>query len=116
FGTGARPRAFWFLMVGIVVLLATDAVYSWIELTSGYNQGGLLDSGWIAFYLLTGAAALHPSMRALSERGAPPEVRVSRRRLALLATATLMAPVVEVVQDIRNGSEHLPIVAVSSAV
>jgi len=116
FGTGARPRAFWFLMAGIVVLLATDAAYTWIELTSGYKQGGLLDSGWIVFYLLTGAAALHPSMRALSARGAPPEGRVSRHRFALLAAATLMAPAVEVVQDIRNGPDHLPVVAIASAV
>src|SRR5205823_9630275 len=81
FGGGARARAFTFVMAGIVILLATDAVYGWITLTTDYKQGSLLDSGWIAVYLLWGAAALHPSMRRLAETGRPVEARVTLVRL-----------------------------------
>jgi diguanylate cyclase (GGDEF)-like protein/PAS domain S-box-containing protein len=115
-GTGARPVAFHLLGGSILSLLVTDAIYGVIELTSGYNQGGLLDAGWLACYLLWGAAALHPSMHALSAPGNPPETRLSGRRLALLAVATLMAPSVQVVQDLRSNPMNVPVVAAASGV
>ena len=42
----------------------TDAIYGWFGLHGGYdNQTGYLEGGWAAFYLLFGAAALHPGVR-----------------------------------------------------
>ena len=54
----------------IVALLVTDFAYGAVTLQGAYDGQTWLDVGWIAFYLLWGAAALHPSMVAL-ERPAP---------------------------------------------
>ncbi len=73
-----------------------DSVYGLAGLHTGWNwhDGNPFDLGWILFYSCWGAAALHPSMRELSEPRplAPP--RTSRRRLALLGAVSLIAPVV----------------------
>ena len=50
-------------------------------------------------YVLFGAAALHPSMPSLATPGEAPATRLSVRRLALLAPASLLAPALLVAQD-----------------
>ena len=56
-----------------------------MTLHGAYDHQLWLDVGWIGFYLLWGAAALHPSMRQLEQPAARPRARRSRRfRLALL--------------------------------
>src|SRR4051795_1642550 len=71
--TGARRPAFYLLALSIVALLATDFAYGLVTLAGAYNGQVWLDIGWVSFYLLWGAAALHPSMRGL-ERPAPERV------------------------------------------
>ncbi|MGH2810226.1 MAG: PAS domain-containing protein, partial [Actinomycetota bacterium] len=97
---GAWPRhpAFYLLGAGLMSMLITDAVYGFIELQGGYDPGGALDSGWLIYYLLWGAAALHPSMTKLSEPAGvgPP---LTWRRLALLSAATLIAPVADAIES-----------------
>ena len=50
-------------------------------LNGTYNHQLMLDIGWIYYYLLWGAAALHPSMRTLEEPGRSRSGRVTRLRL-----------------------------------
>src|SRR4029077_9768974 len=51
------------------------------------------------FYLLWGAAALHWSMRELDEPvAADTEAKLTTARLALLACASLIAPVIELIE------------------
>jgi signal transduction histidine kinase len=92
---GRRGTAFRLLVTGLVSLVVTDAAYGLIELNGTYRTGSWLDTGWLVYYFAWGAAALHPSMRTLSERVADPPRRLSRRRLGLLTAATLMSPVVQ---------------------
>jgi signal transduction histidine kinase len=92
FAGGKRTRAIYLIIASICVLFATDGVYGWLQLHGGYRPGSLLDGGWILFYLLFGAAALHPSMAVATEPTAP-RVRLTRTRLAALAVATFAAPV-----------------------
>ena len=68
-----RTPAFWLLVSSIVCLLATDSAYNLALLKGTYNYQLIYDAGWILYYLLWGAAALHPSMRSLEEpaRGFP---------------------------------------------
>ncbi|MGH9150203.1 MAG: hypothetical protein ACRD0F_07675, partial [Acidimicrobiales bacterium] len=115
-GRGARPPAARLLATGFVLLLATDVVYATMELGGGYHQGSWVDGGWLAYYVLLGAAALHPTMRALSEPAPDGRVRLTRVRLALLAAATLMAPAVEAAQSARSQPPRIPVVALGSAV
>ena len=109
-GRGQRGPAYYLMVTAILSLLATDSVYGWLLLHGGYNGGGLLDGGWIVFYLLWGAAALHPSMAAVSDATAP-TARLTRTRLGLLAIVTAIAPVAQMITSSGSGSGDSIIIA-----
>lgn len=114
---GPRPVAFWLLGAGILCLVVTDSVYGFIQLHGVYEEGSTLDLGWIATYLLWGAAALHPSMRGVPDRAPEPRPRLSANWLALLTAAALIAPVVLILRSPEvDGGRHLPVVEVAAAV
>src|ERR671922_1224006 len=82
--SGRRAPAFYLLSSSIVLLLATDFVYGLLILNGTYVHQLWLDAGWIGFYVLWGAAALHPSMAELEQRSAaPPDSPLTRFRLGL---------------------------------
>jgi PAS domain S-box-containing protein len=116
-GAGRKPWAFLLLTGSVVVLFATDSIYGWIVLHGGYdNSTGLLEGGWGLFYLLWGAAALHGTMRLLD---APadrelPDKRQTRRRLYLLAAASLLSPSVQLTQALRHASHYGDIAVVAA--
>jgi diguanylate cyclase (GGDEF)-like protein/PAS domain S-box-containing protein len=89
---GKRAPAFYLLVGSIVSLLAVDSAYTYALLTDAYNHQLGYDVGWIVYYLLWGAAALHPSMRTLSEPALESRSRLTPVRLGLLAGACLIAP------------------------
>jgi signal transduction histidine kinase len=97
-----NTAAFRLLTVSLLALLIADTVYGLSNLTVGWVPGGALDLGWVIFYLSLGAAALHPSMRSLSEPAAPPTPRLTWQRRILLTAATLMAPAMLVIQSARH--------------
>jgi two-component system, cell cycle response regulator len=68
-GPGSRPVSYWLLSASLLVVLATDTVYVLMQLTGTYTTGNVLDASWLGSYVLLGAAALHPSMRGLADRG-----------------------------------------------
>src|SRR6266545_108604 len=72
---GARPPAYWLLLASLVALLAADGLYALTQLHGTYQTGQLLDAGWLLSYVGWGTAALHPSMRTLSEPGKPAGAR-----------------------------------------
>ena len=110
-GAGRRPASFYLLLAGVLTLFVTDAIYGWLLLTSGYTPGsGWLELGWAGFYVLLGAAALHPSMRRMTERPDEAEYKASRGRLALLGLASLLAPFSQALQVWRGEAVDLPIV------
>ncbi len=113
-GFGRHEVAFSMLIGGIVALFLTDSIYGWILLHGVYNPGDVLDGGWIVFYALLGAAALHPSMRKLSEPAVEHEVRLTRARLALLAGATLVGPIAETLRFAAGRPVDVPVLAGSS--
>jgi signal transduction histidine kinase len=90
-GGGAKSRSYYLTVLSASVLFATDTAYGWAQLHGGYQTGGLLDGGWLAFYLLLGAAALHPSMSVAEGVAAP--ARLTGPRLVVLALATFVAPI-----------------------
>jgi signal transduction histidine kinase len=103
------------LTLGLVALLAADTVYGLSLLGGGWDAGGPIDATWIVFYLGVGLAALHPSMVSLSEPS-PPNSRLTRTRLALLAGASLMAPAVLVIQTLRGEPIDVGVIAGGSVV
>jgi diguanylate cyclase (GGDEF)-like protein/PAS domain S-box-containing protein len=114
--TGKRQPAFYLLTLSIVALLVTDFVYGLMTLNGSYDGQVLLDVGWISFYLLWGAAALHPSMRGLEEAEADREPRLTGFRLALLTGASLIAPGVELVQELKRGDVDLIVIIAASVI
>ena len=68
-----------------------------------YDHQLWLDAGWIGFYVLWGAAALHPSMRTLDAARRERESVLTRFRLGLLTAASLIAPTLGLVHDLQRG-------------
>jgi len=97
---GLKNTAGRLLAIGTVGTLVSDSFYGLINLHPMWNwfDGNPVDVGWIVFYSCWGAAALHPSMRELSAPRAASPLRTSRARLALLATVSLIAPAVLLVE------------------
>ena len=122
--TAAGPRnvAFRWLIAGVVLLLCGDFAWAFTDVTS-YEAGTLvshlIDSAYLLSYLSWGAATLHPSVRDVSTANAESSAeRLGTLRLALLATATLIAPLLLLWQATRRPvalSDAVPI-AVGSAV
>ena len=109
-----RAPAFYLLVGSIVSLLATDSAYNLALLKNAYDHQLIYDVGWILYYLLWGAAALHPSMRTLEDPSQDLRTRLTKLRLALLAVACLIAPGIRVAQQFHN--PDVLVVVVASAV
>jgi diguanylate cyclase (GGDEF)-like protein/PAS domain S-box-containing protein len=110
--SGARRTSFHLLIAAILTLLVTDFAYGQMLLAGTYAQQTAIHIGWAAGYLLWGACALHPSMRDVNEPTMDMETRLTAPRLALLAVATLIAPVVE----LANGPSDTEVVTICASV
>ncbi len=82
------------LLVGVLGLLASDAIYGLAQLHASWTPGLGADLGWAAFFVCIGAAALCPSMK---EVGEPPTRRpwaltAPRTWIVLLWCAALIGP------------------------
>jgi diguanylate cyclase (GGDEF)-like protein/PAS domain S-box-containing protein len=118
-GGGIRTFAVSLLGVGTAGLLVSDVLYGLIQLDGGWHYGTPVDLGWVVFYTAWGAAALHPSMSRLTEPVPAPVHEVSLKRLGLLTAASLIAPVVLLVEATTGEADMVsdaPVIAVSSAV
>jgi len=112
---GRKGASFSLLVAGSVALLATDAAYGMVQLSGViYQNGGPLEAGWLSFYLLWGAAALHPAMRHFGDPVTEERQGFPRIRLALLTGASLMAPLVLAIQRVRQESLDLPVILTAS--
>src|SRR6476660_10546749 len=108
---GKRSPAFWLLVSSIVCLMATDSAYHLALLTGTNHHQLIYDAGWILYYLLWGAAALHPSMRTLEEPAPDFRTRLTPLRLTLLGSACLIAPGIRLFQSFGNPDVLVLIVA-----
>jgi diguanylate cyclase (GGDEF)-like protein/PAS domain S-box-containing protein len=112
---GRRPFAFWLLAGGLVPLLASDALYGYVNLTGTWHEHNPVNMGWIAFYIMWGAAALHPSMRQLSI------ATVNRRpinagRLVVIGSAVLVPPAMLFVEDRLGKVTNATAISIAGAI
>jgi signal transduction histidine kinase len=108
-----RTPAFVLLVASVVALLVADEVYG--VGTNAYKSGDWTDLGWLLSYILWAAAALHPSMRELSQpRRRRSHLRVHSVRIALLTAALLSAPFVLLVQYLRDAPLNAPAVVIAA--
>jgi diguanylate cyclase (GGDEF)-like protein/PAS domain S-box-containing protein len=101
-GGGARGRSFLLLVGSLAALLSADIAYVLQQLAGSYSTGNFDDALWLASYVLIGAAALHPSVRQLTQPSQSKGVTVGRPRLASLGVAVLMAPLAMILQWART--------------
>jgi diguanylate cyclase (GGDEF)-like protein/PAS domain S-box-containing protein len=111
FTPGTRPRSFHLVGMAIVCTLVADVVYDELVLNGNYYSGHPIDAIWLLWYAFWGAAALHPSMRDVAEPGPAPTTQLTKSRLALLAFASLLLPVVRLVQWVRVEPVSIPVTA-----
>jgi diguanylate cyclase (GGDEF)-like protein/PAS domain S-box-containing protein len=116
FDGGRRTVSFGLLAASIGALLATDAGYGYALLDGTYNHQLIYDAGWLGYYILWGAAALHPSMRGFVEATPDRERRLSWQRLGLLTAASLVAPAIEFVREAHRGDFDLLVIVAASIV
>jgi diguanylate cyclase (GGDEF)-like protein len=113
---GPRVPAMAYLLGAMIALLAADFAYAFVALSDGYHPGHPVEAGWLISSVLWAAAAFHPSMRRVALPVTGAEVRFSAWRLVLLATASLMAPVVLVIQWTTGSPIDVPVIAAGSIV
>jgi diguanylate cyclase (GGDEF)-like protein/PAS domain S-box-containing protein len=111
---GRRSASFYLLSSAIVLLLITDFVYGLMIMNGSYDHQLWLDVGWIGFYLLWGAAALHPTMPQLAEPEQGRARILTRFRLVFLTGAALIAPVIALIHDVRQGDVDYAVVEAAS--
>jgi hypothetical protein len=104
------------LALGGLGLLGSDIAYGLSQVRGTWTVGTSADLGWILFYGCWGAAALHPSMRELTEPKVSPYHDEGFRRLALLGLACLIAPAVLLVEVITGDVHDGAMIAILSAV
>jgi signal transduction histidine kinase len=108
-----RAPAFVLLVASVFALLVADEVYG-VDFNA-YKSGDWTDLGWLLSYILWAAAALHPSMKELSQpRRRRSYLRVHPVRIALLAAALLSAPFVLLVQYLRDAPLNVPAIVIAA--
>jgi signal transduction histidine kinase len=95
-GTGVRTSAYRLLVVAVGLWIVGDELFGLS--VDNYTAGGWLDAFWLGSYVCWGAAGLEPVENwrlALDRRQVP---RLTKGRIALLATALLTVPAVILVE------------------
>lgn len=106
FAARSRCPSAWMLCLSLLSFVAGDVIYLGASGTpTAQLADALLDGLWIAGYALWGAAALHPSMRMLSQRHVARDSTVSLTRLFVVSGALGVSVLVLVVG--RAPGEHL---------
>ena len=82
-----RTTSFRYLLLAVAALVVGDEIAGIAGNT--YMPGDAIDVTWMLSYVFVAAAALHPSMRELSEPRRLPTLHVSAWRMGLLAGALL---------------------------
>ncbi|MEJ7635298.1 EAL domain-containing protein [Aeromicrobium sp.] len=100
---GGRSTAFRLLVGAMIPLFIADTIFA-TQPTTDYT--GVLDLLWLGSYVLFGVTALHPTMAQLSTPSPLRTTPFTARRLSALVGATLIAPLLVIVQEIRGHHVH----------
>lgn len=116
FAGGMRTPAFWLVIGALTAGMVTDTVFSVLVLEYGeIGRGHIVELGWLLWWVLWGAGALHPSMRTLTETGPERPLHITGRRLAVLASIALIVPGAGFVEGLRSGISDQMVIAAGSA-
>jgi diguanylate cyclase (GGDEF)-like protein/PAS domain S-box-containing protein len=112
---GSHPWSLRLLTLGTLGLLASDVLYGLVQLNGEWNTGGPVDVGWIVFYAAWGLASLEPDMVRLAAPGRSAPHVMSRPRLLLLGSASLVAPGLLLWEAVTEDFHDVGVVAAVSA-
>jgi diguanylate cyclase (GGDEF)-like protein/PAS domain S-box-containing protein len=114
-GRGGKSRSLMLLTAGTLGLLTADVLYGLIQLNGTWRTGSAVELGWAVLYGAWAAAALHPSMRRLTQ---PVQWRAETGtgRLSLLTLASLIAPAILLTEAVRGVRSNVGVIGVFSAV
>lgn len=87
-----RSSAYVLLILSLATTFTTDTLYSIVTLQGQYHTGQPLGAGWLIGYILIGAAALNPEMKALTAARTMPAPTLSWRRVGLLLASGAVGP------------------------
>ncbi len=110
---GGRTRSLRLLIGALVTLVVVDTTATALDLLTFASSDGI-NFLWLLSYAAWGAAALTPSMVALSEPTADTRVQFTRTRLLALTAAVLVAPSTLVAQQLLGHPPDVWAVALSS--
>ncbi len=113
---GRRAPAHTILCGSLIALIAADSGYLFATLHGWYATGSTIDLGWLASYVLWGAAALHPSRSHVT--GPSREIvpgRLTKPRLLALGVMALAAPAMLAIEGLRHRPLHLPVMVLAQA-
>jgi diguanylate cyclase len=116
-GSGGRGAAYRVLAGAVTVFLAGDMAWATITqlgLEPGVHTSALLSMIFLVGYCLFGVAALHPSVRDITDRSNAPRSRLSPTMLVVLATVSLIAPALLVLEVVRENVQDGIAIAVGS--
>ncbi|WP_180989557.1 putative bifunctional diguanylate cyclase/phosphodiesterase [Streptomyces cahuitamycinicus] len=114
-GRGGKSRSLMLLTAGTVGLLTADVLYGLIQLNGTWRTGSAVELGWAVLYGAWAVAALHPSMRLLTQP-LPWRAETGTGRLALLTLASLIAPAILLTEAVRGVRSNVGVIGVFSAV
>ena len=112
---GGRSTAFRYLLLALGLLITADTMSVVLGLYAS-NEFAIADYLWLFSYVAWGAAALHPSMTALSDPVADRDTRFRGVRLVAVVLATLISPAILTVHQVTGVSVDLWAVIVGSVV
>jgi signal transduction histidine kinase len=113
-GPGGRTRAYRLLLVSIALWVIADEMYG-LNFQS-YRGGDWIDALWLGSYVVWAAAALEPSMARIAVPDRRRLPRLTATRLALLATASLTAPLTLLIERASHHRVHALEIACGGAV
>jgi diguanylate cyclase (GGDEF)-like protein len=113
-GPGQRASAFYLLGFSLLALLGADVVYGLTSLADTYQVGNPVDGAYALSYVLWGAAALHPSMRLMSDPAPAGQETLTRARILGLATAALVGPVAMGTESLSGQPVDVAVIVVAS--
>jgi signal transduction histidine kinase len=109
-----RTVSYRYLTLAILLLIFADELYALAP--DSYAAASWLDTCWLGSYILWGVAALHPSMRGLTQRRGAVGPQVSTLRLVIFGAALLTAPVILVIEHARGQEIDAVAVAIGASI
>ena len=101
-----RALSYRLLTGAVLLLVVTDTVNNFAIMPESSSQRSLFDVGWTMSYVLIGVAALHPSMRRITNPNIESDAHLmasfTTPTVVVLTAATLTAPIVMFIEVVRD--------------